>query len=98
MFLFSMKRMDPAKGQQGCYAMSQLMGEGLNHLDIFAQISIHYGEYYGSNSKPKKPRIIASLMIAKPFRKVADMMRQRRPDFGYEENPENDEHDTKQYV
>lgn len=34
-------------------------------------------------------------MIAKPFRQVADMMRQRRPDFGYEEDTEND---TKQYV
>lgn len=90
--------MNPAKGQQSRYAMSQLMGEGLNHFDILAQISIHNGEYYGSKSKPEKPRIIASHMIAKPFRQVADMMRQRRPDFGYEEDSENDENDTKQYV
>lgn len=90
--------MNPAKGQQSRYAMSQLMGEGLNHFYILAQISIHNGEYNGSKSKPKKPRIIASLMIAKPFRQVADMMRQRRPDFGYEDDAENDENYTKQYL
>ena len=74
------------------------MGEGLNHLDVLAQISIHNGEYDCSKSEPEKPRVIAAFVITQPFRQVADMMRQRGPDFGHEENPENDEHNTKQYV
>lgn len=36
-------------------------------------------------------------MIAKPFRQVTDMVRQRRPYFSYEKDTENDENDTKQY-
>ena len=44
------------------------MGEGFNHLNVLAQISIHNGEYDGSKSEPEKPRIIAALVIAKPFR------------------------------
>ena len=78
--------------------MSQLMGEGLNHLDVLAQISIHNGEYDCSKSEPEKPWVVTALVITKPFRQVADMVRQRGPDFGGKKDPENDEKDTKQYV
>ena len=90
--------MNPAKSQQSCDTMSQLMGEGLNHFYVLAQIPIHNGEYDCSKSEPEKPRIIASLVITKPFCQVAKMMRQRGPDFGYEEDTEKDENDTKQYA
>jgi hypothetical protein len=68
--------MNPAKSQQSCDTMSQLMGKGFNHLNVLAQISIYNGEYDGSKSEPEKPRVIAALVITKPFCQIADMVRQ----------------------
>lgn len=44
--------MNPAKGQQGRNAITQLMGEDLDKLDILAQKTVHNGKHYGSKSKP----------------------------------------------
>lgn len=97
--LFSnMERDYSPKSNQSDNGMRHLMGKSLDEIDIFFQIPVHDGKHNGPQRKPKKPRVIAAFVVAEPFRQVADMMRQGRPDFSYEEDAENDENDTKQYV
>ena len=74
------------------------MAVDFDDIDVFFQKPIHDWEYNGSYCEPEIPRIVIAFVIAKPFRQVSNMVRQRGPDFGCEENPEDDEKDTKQYV
>lgn len=94
----NLKRCNPSKGNHCHEGMCHLVGIDFNDIDVFFQKPIHEREYNCSSCEPEIPWVVSAFVIAKPFRQVADMMRQRRPYFGYEENPENDEHDTKQYV
>lgn len=70
------------------------MGEGLGHLDVLLQESVHEGKHDGTQSKPEKPRVIAAFVVAEPFRQVADMMRQRAPNLSDKKDTEENQNDA----
>lgn len=67
--------MHTTESQHGSDGMSQLVGEGFDHFDILVEVSVHHGKHNGICGKPKKPMVVAALVIAKLFLQVANMVR-----------------------
>ena len=80
--------MNLAESEQGGNHMGQLVGEGLDHLDVLFQEAVHQWEHNGSHCKPQIPRVIAPLMVAPPMGKVVVMAHQRRPALRQEKHRE----------
>ena len=78
--------------------MWHLVGVDFDDIYVFFQKPIHERKDNGSCCEPEIPWVVIEFVVAKPFRQVTNMVRQRGPDFGGKKDPENDEKDTKQYV